>query len=251
MALNKAKVLTVTSVKGGVGKTTTLISLSGILSRLGKKTLIIDLDFYGSSVCAMMNIDYKTDIYNLFEDISNKNFDNISDYIYKYNDFIDVLPSVKDLRNAKKINSKIINTILYKAIVKYDVVLIDTNHMLNDINLLTFDNSDMILYVINNDSMNLKNMRSVVAILNDMQATNYKILLNNAVSKDRNYYNDYEIKNIIGKDIDYKVSYNMHIRNIDKYIIDGKVLTLDDKIYKLKDCKVYDKIINDFIKGER
>ena len=44
MALNKAKVFTITSVKGGVGKTTTVLNLAGIYSRLGKKVLIIELD---------------------------------------------------------------------------------------------------------------------------------------------------------------------------------------------------------------
>ena len=34
MALNKAKVITVTSVKGGTGKTTTVLNLAGILSEM-------------------------------------------------------------------------------------------------------------------------------------------------------------------------------------------------------------------------
>jgi len=41
MALNKAKVFTITSVKGGVGKTTTILNLAGIYSRLEKRVLII------------------------------------------------------------------------------------------------------------------------------------------------------------------------------------------------------------------
>ena len=55
MSLNKAKIFTVTSVKGGVGKTTTLINLAGIYSKLGKNVLIIDLDFYSSDIVASLN----------------------------------------------------------------------------------------------------------------------------------------------------------------------------------------------------
>ena len=41
MALNKAKVITITSVKGGVGKTTTVLNLAGIYSRMNKKIFSI------------------------------------------------------------------------------------------------------------------------------------------------------------------------------------------------------------------
>ena len=64
MALNKAKVITVTSVKGGVGKTTTVLNLAGICSRLGKRTLIIDLDLYSGDISSMLNLNYNQDIYN-------------------------------------------------------------------------------------------------------------------------------------------------------------------------------------------
>ena len=58
MALNKAKVITVTSVKGGVGKTTTVLNLAGICSKIGKKTLIVDLDLYSGDIASILNISY-------------------------------------------------------------------------------------------------------------------------------------------------------------------------------------------------
>ena len=50
MAINKAKVLTITSVRGGTGKTTTALNLAGLLSLKKEKTLLIDLDLYESAI---------------------------------------------------------------------------------------------------------------------------------------------------------------------------------------------------------
>ena len=253
MALNKAKVFTITSVKGGVGKTTTVLNLAGIYSRLEKRVLIIDLDLYSGDVASLLNINYNNDIYNLYEDMSNNKFDNLDDYVTSYNNNIKVIPAPKDPRFARKISSKILNLILYKASMKYDVILIDTNHILTDINLFALDFSDQILYLINNDSMNLKNMKSVVSILTDMNKTNYKIILNESNVKDKNYYNKYDIKNIINKNVNYIIPSNFFIKNIDKHIIEGNILTLNDNIYKKYKgaMKIYNLIALDIIKESK
>ena len=253
MALNKAKVFTITSVKGGVGKTTTVLNLAGIYSRLEKRVLIIDLDLYSGDVASLLNINYNNDIYNLYEDMNNNKFTNLDDYVTSYNEQIKVLPAPKDPRFARKINSKILNLILYKASMKFDVILIDTNHILTDINLFAFDFSDQILYLINNDSMNLKNMKTIVSILNDMNKNNYKIILNESNDRDKNYYNKYDIKNIINKSVNYIVPSNFYIKNIDKYIIEGNILTLNENIYKKykEAMKIYNLIALDILKESK
>ena len=253
MALNKAKVITVTSVKGGVGKTTTVLNLAGVCSNLGKKVLIIDLDLYAGDIASTLNLNCKNDIYYLFEDMNNNKFDNIDDYIFEYNNNIKVLASPKDPRFARKITSKTLNLILYKASMKFDIILIDTNHILTDINLFAYDFSDQILYIINNDSMNLKNMKTIVSILNDMNKTNYKVILNESNNKDKKYYNKYDIKSIINKGVNYIIPSNFFIKNMDKYIIEGNILTLNKSLIKKHKnaIKIYNLIISDILKESR
>ena len=53
--------------------------------------------------------------------------------------------------------------------MKYDVIIIDTNHILSEMNLVVMDASDMILYVISNDPVDIKNMKTMVSILKDME----------------------------------------------------------------------------------
>lgn len=253
MALNKAKIITITSVKGGVGKTTTVLNLAGIYSKMNKKVLVVDLDFYSGDISASLNINYDKDIYNLYEDLNNKKFESFEDYITNYNENISILSAPKDPRFARKITSKVLDLILYKASLKFDLILIDTNHILTDINLFAFDYSDKIVYIINNDSMNLKNMKTMVSILNDMGKTNYRIILNESNYKGKNYYNKYDIKNIINKNVNYIIPSNFYIKNIDKYVIDGEILTLNNRLYKQynKAMKIYEMLAVDLIKESK
>ena len=91
MALEKAKIFTVASVKGGTGKTTTLLNLAGIFSLQKKKVLIIDLDLYGGAIALSLNIPNEQDIYRLVDDLNSNRFEIIDRYLVKYNDYIDVI----------------------------------------------------------------------------------------------------------------------------------------------------------------
>lgn len=241
MAINKGKIITVTSVKGGTGKTTTLLNLAGTYSLMGKKVLIIDFDLYTGAVAATLNLEINSDMYKLVDDLMNNRFSYIENYVLKYNNFIDVIAAPKDPRYASKISSKYLKVILTRAAMKYDIILVDTNHALDEKNLVTLDNSDEILYVINNDTIDLKNMKTIVSIYKDAGKDNYKIILNESIDKGRNYFNKYDIKNIIKDNMDFIIPSNFYIKNIDKYVLDGEILILNKHIRKM-----YKKVINNF-----
>ena len=175
MAIKKAKIITISSVKGGVGKTTTALNLAGTYSLLEKKTLLLDFDLYSGAIALSLNTDIKTDLYKLAYDMSVNDYKNIEDYTLKYNEYIDIIPAPKDPRYANKIETKYINAIIKKVNVKYDVIIIDTNHFLDTTNLILFDKSDTILYVMNNSPSDLKNLKSMLAIHKDMEKENYAI----------------------------------------------------------------------------
>lgn len=241
MAIKEAKTIFITSVKGGTGKTVTLLNLAGVYEKMKKKVLIIDLDLYAGAIAFCLKLDNENNLYTAIDDVNNNKFNNIENYISKYDEFIDVIPAPKDPRTASKISSKYINIILAKCKMKYDVILIDSNHFMNEVNLSIMDYSDQIVYIINNDPIDLKNMRSMVSIYSDMEINNYKIILNESNNKFKSYYTNYDMKNILGSGIDYIIPSTMFVRNVEKYIINGEIMTLK---HQFSGTKILEKIAN-------
>lgn len=231
MKNDKGKIITVTSTKGGVGKTIITLNLAGIYSKLGYKVLVIDFDLYGGSIATYLNSNNEKTIFNLVEDLTYNRYESLDDYTFKYNDNISIISSVKDPRSASKISSKYIPLVLNNAIYKYDIILIDTSHILNEINIVTLDNSDTILYVLSNDVFDLKNTKSFMSIIKDVgYSDNCYVVLNQSIDPNKNYFSLYDIRNIIKKNIDFTISKSMYIKNIDKYIMDGEILILNNRL---------------------
>ena len=171
----------------------------------------------------------------------------MNEYITKYNEYIDFIASPKDPRKSNKIDSNYIEILLDKAKFNYDLIIIDTNHILDEINLSILDKSDNILFLVSNDSFDIKNMRTLISIFKDLDIDKYKILLNNSIRENREYFDLYDIKDIIKSNIDYELSSKFYIRDIDKFVMDGNIVTLNKKYISTKDYKVLEGIINDVI----
>lgn len=246
MAVKQAKVITVTSVKGGTGKSTFTLNLAGILSSKKIKTLIVDMDLHAGSIGASLNLNLDNDFYTLISDIINHQFKSLDDYIKSYDDYIDVLQAPKDPRNVAKIDMLYIDMVLKKLKYQYDVILIDTNHIIDKINLITFDHSDNIIYLLNHDLMGLKNMKTMLAIYEDMGLKKYTLVLNDALSNSNIQCDD--IADYLGERLYYVIPKSFYVKNIQSYIMKGKIVTLDKRFKKEKGYLVLEKIIDDILK---
>lgn len=243
MAIKKAKVFTITSVKGGTGKSTTTLSLAGVLSEEKIKTIIVDLDLSSGTIASSLNTQVHQDVYSLVDDMMNNRFTQIDKYISNYNEYIDVLPAPIDPRNTLKIYPQYIENVIRQLEYKYDVILIDTNHVISEINLTAFDQSDKIIYIFTDDLMDLKNMKTMIAIFEDMQSDKYITVLNEVFNRK---LTDFEIKTVLGKETNYIIPKAFFEEDIKKYILEGKILSIEKP--KNKGTLVLKKLIIDNIK---
>ena len=243
------KIITISSVKGGVGKTTLTLNLAGLYFLMKRRVLIIDLDLYGGGIATCLNVKNKKDIYMLVDNLSNNNQVLLSDFVVKYNNGIDVLASPKDPRDVSKIESKYISKIFDIAKHEYDVILVDTTHTLDEVCLLAMDASYNIALVITNDLVDLKNARSLLNIFNEMEKTNYKIVLNNSRDTGRDYISLFDIRTMIKANVDFTISRSFYIKNIDKYVLNGEILTLNRRInrFNANDIRNMQKLANALI----
>ncbi len=249
MPIKEAKLITIASVRGGTGKTTTALNLAATYSLMDKKVLILDYDLYSGGIALSLNVEINSDLYKLAYDMSTNEYKNIDDYILKYNDNIDIIPAPKDPRYASKIETKYISSIIKKVRPKYDVIIADTNHYLDATNLILFDKSDTIVYIFNNNPIDIKNLKSMIAIHKDMEKENYITVLNESNTKLNDMFNNYDIKNIIKSDINYIIPRSFYNKNINRYVLNGKIMLLDQGIrtFNKRTIKMFNKMAIDLL----
>ncbi len=141
----KGKVIGIISIKGGVGKTTTVSNLGALLaSELGKKVLIVDANFSAPNLA--LHLGFINPEITLSDVMLDKV--DVKDAIYEHDIGFHMLPTALLHRkvNPFKLRSK-----LNKLKDYYDVILIDSSPTLNEEMLSTIVASDQLLVITSPD----------------------------------------------------------------------------------------------------
>lgn len=226
----KGKVIAITSGKGGVGKTVFATNLAGVYSFLSKKVLLIDMDIFSGGISVLLNLSKSKTIYNLANDIVNNRMKDEDNYVYHFRENLDIIPSCKDPREGNKIDSKVLEQIINIYANYYDIIIIDTNHLPISSTLTALDNASNILFLISDDVQDIKNTYNLLSILNEIKKDEVKVVLNNSINQEKNYFSNFDIKSVINHNIDYILPSSMYIKNINKYIMDGEILVLNKNL---------------------
>src|SRR3989344_966732 len=141
MVLNKGKSVGIISIKGGVGKTTTVINLAhSLASDHGKKILVIDANFSSPNILLHLgNVNCK----NTINDVLTKKV-KLSDAIYEHEFGFHFMPGSLDHNGGNYLSLKQRVNQLKNY---YDFILIDSSPSLNEELLAVMMASDE-LYVV-------------------------------------------------------------------------------------------------------
>ncbi len=127
---SNARVIAVTSGKGGVGKTSLSVNLAMEMATLGKRVVIFDADFGLANVEVMLGI---RPTHNLFDLIhNNKTMPEIITKGPMGIGFISGGSGVSELASLDKNSIKLLITEMVKLDKMYDVVIIDTGAGITD-----------------------------------------------------------------------------------------------------------------------
>lgn len=175
--MDKAKVIGVIALKGGVGKTTVVSNLGATLvNEFGKKVLIVDANF--STPHLGLHVGLMDPDYTLHSVLNNEC--SIFDAIYQHEFGFDIIPGqlIPD-----EVNPHILRNKLEPLKNKYEIILIDSSPSLDNEILATMAASDELIVISTPDYPTLSSTLHAVNIAKERETPIKGIVLNKVHKK--------------------------------------------------------------------
>jgi pilus assembly protein CpaE len=146
-----ARMITLFAPKGGVGKTTLAFNLAVAVGQLGVRTVLIDGSLQFGDMRALLKVPSEApSLLDLPTDRIQES--DLADVLWRDPSGIDILLAPPRVEMAEMVTVRDLEKVLSLLRRVYEVVIVDTPAVVNDVNLCFLDGSDTILELVTYDS---------------------------------------------------------------------------------------------------
>ncbi len=183
MKEKSVRTISITSGKGGVGKTTITVNLANCLAALGKKVLILDGDMSLANVDIFLKSSTRSSLHDFLSDQVS-----LSDILVKYTRNIHILPGASGLFEMTQLNAfqkKMILDGVSQLEESYDYLLIDTASGISDDVLYMSSAAQDVYVVVQPDPSSLTDSYALIKLLHQKYRKKNFTILSNLVLNDQ------------------------------------------------------------------
>lgn len=183
---DKGRIITVTSAKGGSGKTVLATNLALVLNRIpDTKVCLVDADLQFGDVCLVLQLEPRFTMVNAAHELHQLDAELLDSLLTEHPSGLKVLAAPLEPAFADDITTAGLMQMLDVLKESYDYVIVDTAAMLDELILSLIEKSDDILMLVDMDLPSVKNAKLALETLRLLKfsTSNVQLVMNRSNSK--------------------------------------------------------------------
>jgi pilus assembly protein CpaE len=182
----RGAIVTVTSAKGGSGKTVTATNVALLLNRIrDKKVVLVDADLQFGDVCLLLQLEPRFTMVNAAHELHHLDAEMLDSLLTEHPSGLKVLAAPLEPAFADDITTAGLMQMLDILQDNYDYVVVDTASMLDELILSLIEKADHVLMVVDMDLPSVKNAKLALETLRLLKFStqNVQLVMNRNNSK--------------------------------------------------------------------
>ena len=222
--ISDSKVICVYSPKDGTGKTSLACNLAALFAKLGRKTLLMDLDVQFGDCASHLGMNPSRNLTDLLQEGENATIDRVRQNVSLHSSGLNVLPSLGNIEYAEQITSAQIDSVLNTVIGYYDFIVVDLPSALNDIVAACAERAEYVIVPVKPTIPSLRHTKRAL-ILFELLAAKEKIHCVLAQEKKNGRISAKDAERVLGVGLFGKIPYAED--DIEGAINQGRLVSLE------------------------
>lgn len=205
-------VITIFGPKGGIGKTTVVANLAVALATSGHSLVVADADAGFGDVAGMLDIEPERTIVELSQNISEVTRENLPRFLLPHSSGMMLLAAPPFALDWRKVTPDSFRQIIETLARSFDVVMIDTSGMLDELSLIALQSSGIILWITTTEFSSIRDSQAALRALRQLGLQQERIRL---VVNEISPVNDVRpeaVAETLEQPIFWRIPYDRHLR---------------------------------------